>query len=102
MNVKPMILLGFAAVIGMLGVSVALIVSVAQGGPPDALSEGTFAVFSAIVGAIAGYSVQDKAKAESQPSLVADDEARYVVEDLPEGEDMPLVDDDELPVHEDD
>jgi hypothetical protein len=82
MKFKPMQMVGLAVVIGILGTATALIISVIQGGPPDALSEGAFAVLSAAIGAIAGYSVQDKSEgspsttgspAETDETLIASD-----------------------------
>jgi hypothetical protein len=53
-------LLAVAVVVFVVGLAATLIIAVLNGGPSEALAEGAFAVMSAIVGAIAGYSVQDK------------------------------------------
>jgi len=50
-----------AVVVGVGASGIALIIATVQsGGPPEQMMEGAFAAISAAIGAIAGYSVQDK------------------------------------------
>lgn len=61
MKFRPMQMVALAVVVGVGAAGIALIVATVQsGGPPEQMMEGAFAAISAAIGAIAGYSVQDK------------------------------------------
>lgn len=93
-NWTPMGVLAVAVAIGITGIIVALIISVVNGGPPDALSEGVFAVLSAAIGAVAGYSVASR---EPTSHDVSDDDIDYIEEDdefVDDAGDDEFVDDD--------
>jgi hypothetical protein len=90
MKFKPMQLVGLSVLVGIACVGGALVISVINGGPPDALSEGAFAVLSAAIGAIAGYSVQEVKDGSSTTS--GGTTAVPAATDWPEEDDTDLFD----------
>ena len=74
MKFRPMQMVAVAVVLGVGASGIALIIATVQsGGPPEQMMEGAFAAISAAIGAIAGYSVQDKPEPDASyvPSSVA-------------------------------